>query len=317
VRFAPFNNDKTHPETVHLISRRHLGLAYLGLALSALFWAGNAVFARGSAGTIPPLTLSFWRWVIALLLVLPFGLPHLCREWPLGLRHWRPLLLLAVLSVAAYNTLMYLAAQYTTAINITLVNATAPVVIPLLAHMLLGHRLAGRQWAGVGVALIGMLAIVVGSGADVAATLGINPGDLIMIIAVLTWGLYSVLLRRRPVPLHPLTLLLFLMMFGLPVLLPFYLWELAVHGGTPLTATTVPVFLYVGLFPSVLAYLFWNHGVAAVGPSQAGMFMYLIPVFAALMASIFLGERLYGHHAVGAALILSGLYLSTRVVRPT
>jgi drug/metabolite transporter (DMT)-like permease len=296
-----------------LIDRRQLWLAYLGLTLSALFWAGNAVVARGTAGVIAPFALSFWRWVIALAILLPFALPHLRREWRVLLVHWPQLVLLAALSVGGYNTLLYLAAQTTTAVNITLVGSTMPVAIALMAGLLLGQRLRLVQWSGIGIALVGMVVIVVGAGSG--AAVDINPGDLIMVIAVLIWGLYSVLLRWRPLPVHPLTLLLLLIVLGLPVILPFYLWELAVHGGAPVTAGTIPVFLYVGVFPSVLAYLFWNHGVAVAGPSQAGMFIYLIPLFTALIAGSFLGERLYAHHAVGAVLILIGLYLSTRVRR--
>lgn len=291
--------------------RRQVGLAYLGLTMSALFWAGNAIVARGSADTIPPLSLSFWRWMIALVVLLPFALPHLRREWRIALRHWGQLASLAALSVGAYNTLLYLAAQSTTAVNITLVSATMPVAIALMAGLVLSQRLSATQWLGIGVALAGVTTIVLLS-PTLAGSAGANPGDLIMVGAVLVWGLYSVLLRWRPVPLHPLTLLTFLILFGLPVILPFYLWELAVKGPAPLTATTAPVFVFVGLFPSVLAYLFWNHGVAVAGPSRAGMFIYLIPMFTALMAGTLLGERLYQHHAVGAVLILIGLYLSTR-----
>lgn len=298
------------PGDFPLIDRRQLGLAYLGLTLSALFWAGNAVLARASVGLIAPFALSFWRWVLALLILLPFALPHLRREWRIALSHWQQLAALAALSVGTYNTLLYLAAQSTTAVNITLVSATMPVAIALMARLLLGQTLNGRQWLGIAIAVAGV-AIIVGRSQPSTAT-GINPGDLLMVIAVLVWGLYSVLLRRRPLQLHPLTVLLFLIAFGLPVILPFYLWELGSDGDVTLTAATVSIFLFMAVFPSVLAYLFWNHGVAVAGPSQAGMFVYLIPLFTALLAGFFLGERLQAHHALGAGLILAGLYLSTR-----
>src|SRR5690606_324423 len=173
-----------------------------------------------------------------------------------------------------------------------------------------GQTLNGRQWLGIAIAVAGV-AIIVGRSQPSAAA-GINPGDLLMVIAVLVWGLYSVLLRRRPLQLHPLTVLLFLIAFGLPVILPFYLWELRAGGGVTLSTATAAIFLFMAVFPSVLAYLFWNHGVAVAGPSQAGMFVYLIPLFTALLAGFFLGERLQAHHALGAGLILAGLYLSTR-----
>lgn len=296
-----------------MITRQSLGLAYLGLALSALFWAGNAVFARASVGLIPPFALSFWRWALALLFLMPFALPHVRREWRLVATHWRQLLLLALLSIGSYNTLLYLAAQTTTAVNITLVSATMPIAIVLMARVLLGQRLNVWQWAGILVALCGMAAIVFLGAPQAAVSARLNPGDVIMVLAVLIWGLYSVMLRRKPLALHPLTILMALIAFGLPVILPFYVWELATQGPFALTSATVPIILYTAIFPSLLAYLFWNHGVAVAGPGQAGMFIYLVPVFTALVAGAALGERLQAHHLTGGALILGGLYLSTRM----
>ncbi len=288
--------------------RRGPGLAYAGLAAAAFFWAGNAVVARDAVGHIPPLAMSFWRWVIALLVLLPFALPHLRREWATVRANWRHLLGLSILSVAAYNTLLYLAAQTTTAVNITLISATMPIMIALMARLVLGSRLQWAQWGGIVLALSGVAIIVLLGG----GTGGVNPGDLIILLAVVSWGVYSVLLRWRPLPLHQLTVLLVLIMLGLPCILPFYLWELGVRGGLTLDADALLAMCYVGLFPSVLSYLFWNYGVSTVGPNRAGMFIYLVPVFTAVMAWVLLDERLYPRHALGAALILIGLYLSTR-----
>lgn len=290
--------------------RKGQGLAYAGLTAAALFWAGNAVVARGTVGIIPPLAMSFWRWVIALLILLPFAWPHLRREWRVAVSRWQHLLGLAILSVASYNTLLYLAAQTTTAVNITLISATMPVIIALMARLLLGSRLQWLQWAGILLALSGV-AIIVLLGTSPSAAV-INRGDLIIIAAVLSWGLYSVLLRWRPLPLHQLTVLLALIILGLPFILPFYLWELSTQGGITLSSEALLNLFYIGLFPSVLAYLFWNYGVSSVGPSRAGMFIYLVPIFTAAVAWFVLGERLYGRHALGAVLILAGLYFSTR-----
>lgn len=289
------------------------GWAYLGLVLTTLFWAGNAVVARATAGEVPPFALSFWRWVLALLVVLPFGLPHVLAAGEVIRRHWRRLFGLAALSVGAYNTLLYLAAQTTSAVNITLVNSTIPVVIALLAWLLMGARVTRWQLLGIAAALAGMLAIISRGEPAVLVGMEFHPGDLIMVAAVIIWGLYSVLIGKYRLPLHPLGLLTVLILGGLPLILPFYLWELSQRGGFQLTARLMPAFGYLGLFPSVLAYLFWNHGIKVIGPSRAGIFIYLMPVFAAGLASVFLGERLQGFHALGGLLILIGLYLATRM----
>lgn len=290
--------------------------AYVGLTLTALFWAGNAVVARGVVGEIPPLALSFWRWALAFTLLLPFGLPRVLRQWQVVRQRWRSLLALAAFSVGAFNTLLYLSAQTTTAVNITLFNSTIPVVVALLAWIILGDRVRPLQALGILLALLGMLVIVAKGHWQTLANLEFQPGDLIMIAAVSSWGLFSVLLRRQAVPLDPLAFLTVQVGLGVLVILPFYILELALSGGFTLRPGLVPPFLYVAIFPGILAYAFWNFGVHRVGPSKAAMFMYLNPVFAAFLARFFLGEELTAFHLVGGGLILAGLYLTTRLRSP-
>jgi len=172
-----------------------------------------------------------------------------------------------------------------------------------------------RQAAGISLALAGMIAVVARGRWQTLAQLDFQPGDLIMVAAICCWALFSVLLRRQNVPLDPIAFLTAQIALGLPVILPFYLLELALTGGFDLRADLVWPFLYVGLFPGVLAYAFWNNGVRRVGPPRAAMFIYLTPVFAAGLASVFLGERLRPFHAAGGLLILAGLWLATRVPR--
>jgi drug/metabolite transporter (DMT)-like permease len=286
--------------------------AYAGLTLTALFWAGNAVLARGVVGDIPPVALSFWRWVLALVVLLPFGLPSLYRQRRILRRHWRRMLLLAALSVGVFNTLLYLAALTTTAVNIALINANLPVVVALLAWLILGMPIRGAQGIGIGLALGGMLVIVTRAAPGNLVDLAFRPGDLIMLAAVLSWSLYTVLMRRDPIPLNPLGFLTAQILFGLPVILPFYLLELALAGGFTPQWHHLPAIGYVAVFAGILAFTFWNYGTRRVGPPRAAMFMYLIPVFAALLAWLLLGERLEAYHAAGGLLILAGLWLATR-----
>ncbi len=287
-------------------------LAYLGLAMTALFWAGNAVVARGTSGSIPPLALAFWRWAIALVVIAPFGFRLVLRDWPTIRRHFPQIISLAIFSVGLFNTLLYLAAQSTSAVNIALMNSTIPVVVALLVWLLLREPVSPRQAGGIGLALVGMLAIIARGSLDTLAQFSFNAGDLIMVGAVVSWGLYSVLLRRHSVPVHPVALLTVLIALGLPIILPFYLAELYAQGGFAMSLHLLPPFLYVGVFPSVLAYLFWNHGVAVIGPARSAMFIYLTPVFATGLALVFLNEQLHLFHAAGALLILAGLFLATR-----
>ncbi len=290
-----------------------LALAYIGLVLTPLFWAGNAVVARGVVDDIPPTSLAFWRWVLALLIILPVGLPGVRREWAVIRDHWHRILVLALFSVTAFNTLLYLAATTTTAINIALINSTIPIMVALLAFLLLGERTRAIQGLGIAVALAGML-LVIGQGTlGRLVGLSFSVGDLIMVTAVASWGVFSVLLRRLSVPVKSLTFLTMQIALGTAVLAPIYLVDLVFFsGGFELSRTTLPPLVYVAIFPGILAYAFWNYGVLNVGPAKSAMFMYLTPVFAAVLAWVFLGERLGWYHLAGGGLILVGLWFTTR-----
>ena len=294
-------------------AERSLALAYTGLVLTPLFWAGNAVVARGVVNSIPPVSLAYWRWVIALFILLPMTLPRVRREWPIVRDHWPRVLVLALFSVASFNTLLYVAATTTSAINIALINSTIPVMVALLAFLLLSERIRAIQGFGIAVALSGVLMVIAQGSAGRLASLSFAAGDLVMVAAVASWGIFSVLLRRLSVPLSGLTFLTVQIALGAILLTPVYLIDLLlVSGGFTLSLSTMPPLLYVAVFPGILAYAFWNHGVWAVGPSRAAIFMYLVPVFASVLAWLFLGERLGGYHLAGGALILAGLYLTTR-----
>lgn len=297
---------------------RYQGLAYVGLVLTPLFWAGNAVVARGTVEHIPPLSMSFWRWVIALTILLPFGLPGIWRHRDVIRHRLGSMLALATFSVGAFNSLLYFAATTTTATNIALINATIPIFVALLAWILLGDRTRPIQACGIALAVLGILTVVARGDISVLTGLQAQPGDLIMVAAVFSWGLFSVLLRRQSVPLPALTFLTTQILLGALVILPFYLMDLLFFsGGFELSRATALPLLYFAIFPGILAYGFWNHGVHKIGPSKAAIFMYLTPVFASVLAGIFLGESLGPFHIAGGLLILGGLLLATRAGRHT
>lgn len=289
------------------------GLAYVGLVLTPLFWAGNAVVARGAVENIPPLSMSFWRWIIALAILLPFGLPGIWRHRQIIRQRFGSMLALATFSVAAFNSLLYFAATTTTATNIALINATIPIFVALLAWVLLGDRTRPVQAFGIALAITGIVTVVARGELSVLTSLQAQPGDLIMVLAVFSWGLFSVLLRRQAVPLPALTFLTTQILLGTLVILPFYLTDLFFFaGGFELSQDTALPLLYFAIFPGILAYGFWNHGVHQIGPARAAIFMYLTPVFASVLAGIFLDESLGVYHIVGGLLILAGLLLATQ-----
>ncbi|HRP96034.1 MAG TPA: DMT family transporter [Rhodocyclaceae bacterium] len=285
---------------------------YLLLTLTALFWSGNMVIARGVHEVVPPMALAFWRWTIAMLLTLPFALPHLREQWPRLKAAWRSLLVLGLLSVGCYNTFVYVALQHTTATSATMLNSFIPVATIAFAFVLLGKRLRPIEVLGVVLSLAGVLAIVSKGSVDTLLGLRLNAGDLWMLMAVMTWGLYTVGLQWRPQGVHPMLLLAAFTVIGVAALSPFYVWELAAGRHAELSGPTLVAILYIGIFPGFLGYIFYNAGIAAVGPNRGALFIHLMPVFGTLLAAIFLGERPHWFHFAGISLVFAGIYLTTR-----
>ncbi|MEQ6289604.1 DMT family transporter [Vogesella sp. GCM10023246] len=287
-------------------------LAYLLLMLTALFWSGNFVLARAMHASVAPLTLSFARWSIALLLLLPFGAAPAWHQRQLWLPHWRRLLLLGLLGVSGFNSLVYWGLQYTAATNGVLLNSFIPILIVLFGALFFGMRIGGRQMLAVAVSFAGVLLIVAHGDWQRLAALDINRGDAVLFLAMVAWAFYTLLLRTLPTGLDRIGLLTVQVAIGLVGITPFFVAELLSGRSTPLNAATLATFAYVGTLPSVAAYYFYNLGVARVGAARAGMFIHLMPMFGALLSVVFLGEQLHGYHLAGIALILAGVFLATR-----
>ena len=290
-------------------------LPYALLTLTVLFWSGNFVLGRGVRSLIPPVSLNFWRWAGALLILLPFGWPRVRRQQALLRRHWRWLALMSIPSITIFNAFIYTALQTTTTTNTVLVNAMVPIFIALTAWMVFGDRMTARQIIGVLVSLSGLIFIITRGDVGVLRSLAFSRGDLWTLGAGICWAFYSVLLRQRPAQMDPLAFLTVLVVFGLLFMVPFYLWELVVKGGFRLSPASLASIAYVCMFPSVLAYIFWNRGVLLVGANRAGIFFHLMPVFSILLAWAFLGERLHMFHLSGMALIFAGIGLTTLPVK--
>jgi drug/metabolite transporter (DMT)-like permease len=284
---------------------------YLLLTLTSLFWAGNIVLARYVAGHVPPMTLSCVRWIGSLLMLLPFAWPHLKRDWP-ALRARLPLMvLLSATGFAFNNALSYWALQYTQALNALLIQSSGPLFVALWSLLLFGVRLTRRQVAGIAISLIGVLIIILRGDFGSLAGIQFNRGDLMFAAGLLAFGLYSALMPRRP-KTHQLSLITFTMGCGALLLAPFSLWEYSTGFTLKSDLVTIATLIYVVIFPSALAYLFFNRGIALIGPNRAAPFLHLVPVFGSAMAILLLGEQLRLFHLVGYALVLAGVVIASR-----
>jgi drug/metabolite transporter (DMT)-like permease len=282
------------------------------LAAATLFWAGNWMVGRVLADLVPPAALTFWRWAIALALIAPVVGPRLWAGRALLARHWRPIVVLGLLGGGLHNTLQYWGLQYTSAINGPILNSLTPIFIIALGAVLLRQPFPRHAAAGAAVSLAGALAIVTRLDFQVLRSLSFNAGDLLIILSLLMLAGYTLALRWRPAGLDALS---FLACFALVAEVPvgaLYAFEHASGARIALNATSLAGLAYVAIFPALLAYHFWNLGVAAIGPARAGVFMYLLPFFGSALGVGLLGERFGLHHAVGMALIISGVFIATR-----
>lgn len=286
-------------------------LAYSGLSLAVFFWAINTVIAKAVVFQIKPMTLSFYRWLVAFIIILPFAIPHLKKDAALIKQHLGYLFVLAVPSVAIYNSILYLGAQYTTATNISLVVATMPVMTILFSWIMNREKPYLLQSLGVMISIFGMLMIIAKGSWHLLYSLSFNPGDLLIVFSIASWSFYSVMLKSRQINISPISFLTVLICLGTLCILPFYLWELSVFKGFEVNASSISIFLYLGIFPSILSYICWNYGVRTAGASIASIFMYLLPVFTSLIAYLFLKESLLSYHFFGGLLILAGLIMSS------
>jgi drug/metabolite transporter (DMT)-like permease len=284
------------------------GLAFLLLSLAMLFWAGNWVIGRALRDAFEPFTLNFLRWALATLILAPFALPALRTQLPAIRRHWGILLLLALAGVSLFHAMVYLGLRTTTTVNAILLNSSLPLFILACSWVLEGERSTRRQVGGMLLSFAGILVIL--SRGDPASLLGleVHAGDAWILLAMPVWGVYSVLLKRRPPEIGGVAFLFVISALGTLLLVPA---AVIAPPRWPGTQAMLGV-LYIAAFASVLAFICWNRGVAIVGANAAGFTLHLLPLFGTALALVFLDETFEAFHALGFATILAGVIVATR-----
>lgn len=293
-------------------SRLAFDPTYAALALTALLWSSNFVIGRAVRDDVSPATLNFLRWAIALVILVPITLGDLRTHRMVLVRNWKLIAVLGFTGIAAFQTLCYVALTKTTAMNTVLLLSLAPLAIVALSWLALGERVNRSQALGLATSIGGAAVLILHGDLATLADLDLNAGDLWMLVAVVLWAVYSVLLRRRPAEVPPLALHTTSVAAGTLWMLPVFGWQAADGAGLPTSLTAWIAIGFVAVFSSALAHALWVRGVASIGPSRAGVFIHLLPLFGALLSVTFLGERFTTYHAIGAALVLGGVVLTSR-----
>ena len=284
---------------------------YLLLSITALCWAGNAIIGRMAAGHIAPVTLSFLRWSFAFLIILPFAWKHLVRDWGAIRSRLGIMILLSITGIGAFNTLQYWALEHTQALNTLLLQSAGPLVVAVWSLVLLGVRLTLAQAAGVILSMAGVFVILLHGDLTTLSKIDFNIGDLIFLIALAIFGIYSVLSLKRP-DIHGLSFVAFTFGAGAACLIPLFVWELFARPLMQIDTANLLTLAYVALFPSTIAYLCFNRGVQLIGANRAAPFFHVVPVFGTIMSIVFLGEHPQVFHFLGFALVLTGVFVASR-----
>jgi drug/metabolite transporter (DMT)-like permease len=280
--------------------------SYATLCIVILFWSGNFIVGRAVNGVIPPFTLAFVRWSGALLIALPFAWRHLRADRDVLLAHWKPVLLLGLTGVAAFNAFIYSGLRFTTAANGLLLQAAIPALVLIFNRLFFRDSAPLLQTIGVTLSMLGVAVIVLRGDLAAIAQLTLNFGDVLVLGGVVCWALYTSLLRLRP-DCHPASFLVATFAIGAATMLPFAAMEINAGSRIPLRADVLAAFAYVALFPSLIAYVLYNAAVMKLGAAPAGQMITLMPLFGALLAAVLLGEALHGFHVAGMVLILGGI----------
>ena len=290
--------------------------AYIMLVCASLFWAGNFIVGKYAFLTdIPPLSLVFYRWTLVWFILLPFTYKEIIKYKDIIFHNLPLLFLLGFTSVGLFNSFTYLALIHTQVINASLFNAAIPAIIILLCFLFKVEKTNKFQILGLIISVLGIIAIITKLKVDILLSLNFNKGDLIMVGGVLTWGIYSTLLKRKKFTLPLLTLVHVICTFGLISVLPQFLYEYTNGQVIKFDINLVYTLIFLALFPSIGSYYCWAGAVSILGANRAGISLSLIPLFSTIFAIAIYDEKFQLFHLIGAILIIIGLFLSNKEIK--
>ncbi len=286
-----------------------IGAAYAFAA--AIIWSGNFIIAKAVANSIPPVSLSFYRWAIATVIICPFAFKQFKKETGVIWQNKWYIFFAALTGIALFNTCIYFAGHHTTALNLALIGTTtSPVISVILAAVFLKEKITVVRIAGLLICITGILFLLANGSIQTLLHLQFSKGDGWILLAALSFAVYNTMVKKKPLFISAIPFLFILFFTGTIILMPFYFWELTQYAPVKWNASLAAILLYIGLGASVLAFFFWNKAVANLGAARTALFGYLIPVFSSIEAVLLLHEKITRVHIVCGLLVITGLIIA-------
>lgn len=298
-------------------TRKQVLSGYLFALGATAIWSGNFIVARGLSAIVPPISLAFWRWVVAVIVFLPFALKPVRAERRQLLQNIRYLSVTALLGVTVFNTLVYLASHTTSVLNLSLIAITFPIFIIILSRLLYGEKITANKMLGVALVTGGVVVLITKGELSVLHSISFAVGDFWMLCASAIFAIYSILVKQKPKDISIWAFQLSTFSLGLLFLFPFFVWESITITPVHYGMTTILSLLYVGIFASLVAFILWHKAIVTIGPSRSGMIYYTLPLFSGFLAYLFLNESMGMMHLLSALLIVAGILTTNRVSKKT
>ena len=290
-------------------------LAYILLTLATLFWSGNFIMGKfATLFQIPPLTLNVFRWIVVWLILIPFTYKEINNNLPIIKKNWLVISFMGLITISTFNSVVYFALNYTQVINAVLVLAAIPAATIVLSSLMNIEKTNIFQILGLFLSIIGIGSIISNGDIQKIISLNLNKGDLWMLVCVITWALYSTLLKKNKFTFSQFTLIQLMVTVGVLFLIPQFFYEKSIGLEVNFNKAFFLILFYVVVFPAIAAYYCWQKGIEIIGPNRASMFIQLMPLFSAIMAIIIFNEKFELYHFIGAAFIVSGIYLSNKKI---
>ena len=291
-------------------------LAYIFLLLTVTFWAGNFVVGKfASLYEVPPFSLNFYRWFFAWLILAPFTIPEIIKKKDYIISNYKLFIVLGVTSITIFNSIVYYSLNFTQVISGVLMISTIPVMIMFFSSILKIEKTNIFQVIGVILSFLGVIIIITKANFEILKNLNFNKGDITMVIAMLSWALYSTLLKKQKYEISQLSLLQVVMSFGLIFLIPIYFIEYQLGFRITLEKPFILILSYVVLLPGLASFILWIKGISIIGANRSGVFLHLMPIMSAIMAMIIFNEKFMFYHMLGACFIITGILLSNKKLK--